>query len=79
MTAIVLNLEPLTQKLTHEQFYELCIVNKDIAMERSPEGELIIVPPVGGESGKKEARYILKLGIWNEQTGLGEVFSSWGN
>jgi Uma2 family endonuclease len=76
MPAIVLNLEPLTQKLTHEQFYELCMVNKDIAMERSPEGELIIVSPVGGESGKKEARYILKLGIWNEQTGLGEVFSS---
>jgi Uma2 family endonuclease len=55
MTSIVLNLEPLTQKLTHEQFYELCMVNKDIAMERNPDGELIILPPV---SGKQEAHYI---------------------
>lgn len=36
MTAIVLNLELLAKVLTHEQFYELCMVNKDIAMERSP-------------------------------------------
>lgn len=76
MTAITLNLEPLTQQLTHEQFYKLCMANKDIAMERSPAGELVIMPPVGGESGRKEAKYIIKLGIWNEQTGMGEVFSS---
>lgn len=76
MTAIILNVEPLAKELSHEQFYELCMVNKDLAMERSPEGELIIMPPVGGESGRNEARYIVKLGVWNEKTGLGEVFSS---
>jgi Uma2 family endonuclease len=76
MTAIVLNLEPFTSKLTHDQFYELCMANKDVAMERSPEGELIVVSPVGGESGKREAHYIIKLGVWNEQSGLGVVFSS---
>ncbi len=62
--------------LTHEHFYELCMANKDVAMERSPEGELIIMPPVGGGSGKKEADYIIDLGNWNRQTGLGVVFSS---
>lgn len=76
MTAISLNLESLTSQLTHEQFYKLCLANQDVVMERSPQGELIIMPPVGGESGRKEATYIIKLGIWNEQTGLGEVFSS---
>ncbi|MGB7412712.1 MAG: Uma2 family endonuclease [Thermosynechococcaceae cyanobacterium] len=76
MPAISLNLESLTETLTHEQFYELCMTNKDVAMERSPSGELIIMPPVGGESGRKEARYIFKLVAWNEQTDLGEVFSS---
>lgn len=75
MTAITLTLEPLIE-LTHEQFYELCMANKDVAMERSPEGELIIMPPVGGGSGRKEADYIIDLGIWNRQTGLGVVFSS---
>ncbi len=76
MTAIVLNLEPLTQKLTHEQFYELCMANKDVAMERSPEGELIIVSPVGGESGEREADLITDLNLWNRRTKIGKVFSS---
>ncbi|WP_299408552.1 Uma2 family endonuclease [Acaryochloris sp. IP29b_bin.148] len=76
MTAICLNLDSLTSELTHEQFYELCIANQDIAMERSPQGELIIMPPVGGESGIGEANYITDLNIWNRQTGLGKVFSS---
>lgn len=76
MTAISLNLNPLVQTFTHEQFYELCMVNQDVALERSSIGELIIMPPVGGESGRKEAAYIIDLGIWNRQTMLGEVFSS---
>ncbi|MBE9069323.1 Uma2 family endonuclease [Leptolyngbya cf. ectocarpi LEGE 11479] len=76
MTAINLNLEPLVHRLTHEQFYRLCLANKDIAMERSSVGKLIIMSPVGGESGRKEANYIADLVFWNRQTGLGEVFSS---
>lgn len=75
MTAITINLEPIIQ-LTHEQFYDLCMANKDVAMERSPQGELIIVPPIGGVSGEKEADYIIDLGLWNRRTGLGKVFSS---
>ena len=75
MTAITLNLEPIT-KLTHEQFYKLCMANKDVAMELSPQGELIIMPPVGGGSGRKEADYITDLNLWNRSSGLGIVFSS---
>lgn len=71
----VLDLSPITQ-LTREQFYQLCRANRDVPLERSPRGELIIVSPVGGESGNQEARLIIKVGVWNEQTGLGVVFSS---
>jgi len=76
MNTIHLNLEPLVQNLTHEQFYELSMANKDIAMERSATGELMIMPPVGGESGEREADFITDLSIWNRQTKLGKVFSS---
>jgi Uma2 family endonuclease len=75
MTAITLNLEPIIQ-LTHEQFYKLCMANKDVPMERSPTGELIIMPPLGGVSGNREADYITDLNIWNRNSGLGIVFSS---
>jgi Uma2 family endonuclease len=73
--ATVLDLSPIIH-LTNEQFYQLCLANRDVAMERSPKGELIIVTPVGGERGIQEASLIVKVGVWNEQTELGVVFSS---
>ncbi len=71
----VLNLEPITS-LTREQFYQLCLCNPELQLERNPQGELIIMSPVGGESGKKEANLIVDISLWNRQTQLGVVFSS---
>lgn len=71
----VLDLSPITH-LTREQFYQLCQVNSDISLERSPQGELIVVAPVGGEGGSQEASLIARVVLWNEQTELGVVFSS---
>ena len=73
--ATVLDLSPIIQ-LTHEQFYQLCMANRDVAMERSPTGELIIMTPIGGERGIQEANLIGKVVLWNEQAQLGFVFSS---
>jgi Uma2 family endonuclease len=75
MDTVVLNLEPVVT-LSDEQFYQLCIFNRDLKLERSAKGELIIVSPVGGESGNREAEFITDLNIWNRQTKLGKVFSS---
>ncbi|MEM6432620.1 MAG: Uma2 family endonuclease [Cyanobacteria bacterium P01_D01_bin.115] len=75
MTTII-NLEPLTHTLTRLQFQHLCQRNPELQLERSPQGELVIMSPVGGESGNQEATLITKVGIWNEQTQLGYVFSS---
>jgi Uma2 family endonuclease len=76
MSAIQLNLKPIIPHFTHEQFYELCMANQDIAMERTVTGELIIMPSVGGERGEREADLITDLVIWNRQTQRGKVFSS---
>jgi Uma2 family endonuclease len=71
-----LPLDLSTLKLTHEQFYELCIVNPEQPLELTAAGVLIVMSPVGGESGKREADLLVDLGIWNRQTRLGAVFSS---
>ncbi|MEQ8976041.1 MAG: Uma2 family endonuclease [Coleofasciculus sp. C1-SOL-03] len=71
----VLNLEPI-MTLTREQFFQLCQANPDLQLERSSNGKLIIVTPIGGEGGTQEANLIIKVGVWNEQTQLGLVFSS---
>ncbi|MBD2365272.1 Uma2 family endonuclease [Anabaena minutissima FACHB-250] len=75
MDTVVINLEPAV-RLTDEQFYRLCMANRDLNLELSATGELIIVPPVGGETGILEAGLITNLSIWNRQTKLGVVFSS---
>lgn len=91
MNTVVLNLNPITH-LSNEQFYQLCLANRDLSLEMNAAGELIIVPPVGGESGNREADLITDLNIWNRQqrdstsrnkfgvsraqTQLGKVFSS---
>lgn len=65
-----------TVHLSDEQFYHLCQNNRELKFERTAKGELIIMSPVGGESGNREADLIIDLGIWNRQTGLGYTFSS---
>ncbi|MEG4628745.1 Uma2 family endonuclease [Microcoleus sp. AR_TQ3_B6] len=75
MTAITLNLDSII-KLTSEQFYQLCEENPDLKLERNANGELIVMAPTGGETGKRNVKVTTQLDLWNEQTELGEVFDS---
>jgi Uma2 family endonuclease len=50
--------------------------NRDLRLERSPNGELIIMPPPGGTTGKWNAKLITYFVNWNDQMQLGEVFDS---
>lgn len=75
MTALTLNLNSVI-KLTREQFYQLCIENPDLKLERNAQGELIIMPPTGGETGRSNVNLILQVALWNEENRGGEVFDS---
>ena len=46
MTAVTLDLSPIV-KLTDEQFYQLCHANRDLKLERTAKGELIVMSPTG--------------------------------
>jgi Uma2 family endonuclease len=77
----MITLEPITLSfknvpLTDEQFYQLCQDNENWRLERTAQGELIIMSPVGGISGKRESDLNAELWLWNRQTQLGQVFSS---
>ncbi|ESA35079.1 hypothetical protein N836_13975 [Leptolyngbya sp. Heron Island J] len=75
MTPFTLTLNPVVP-LTREQFYKLCQVNHDIRMERSHTGDLILIPPTGWGTGKRNADLTTELNLWNRQTRLGVVFDS---
>jgi Uma2 family endonuclease len=72
----LIDITDLNLRLTHAQFERLCQNNPDRSFELTRDGELEIMPPTGGESGKKESKLITRLTNWNEQTELGETFSS---
>jgi Uma2 family endonuclease len=65
MTALTLNIESITH-LTHEQFRELCRENRDIRLELTAKGELIVMPPTGWESGNRNIKLATRLEIWTE-------------
>jgi Uma2 family endonuclease len=65
-----------TLKLTDEQFYQLCVTNPEQPLELTAQGVLIVMSPVGGDSGRREIKLGAQLLNWNEDTELGEVFSS---
>ena len=76
MLTLPITLDLKTVNLTDEQFYQLCIKNPEIQVERTPEGDLILMSPVGGDSGNQEIELGADLVIWNRQSKLGKVFSS---
>ena len=75
MTAITLNLKPII-KLTDEQFALICSTNRDLRLERTATGELVIMPPTGGETGIKNSDLNYQLQVWNRKHKLGFVFDS---
>lgn len=75
MTALTLNLEPVLH-LSNEQFYQLCRVNPEVKFERTAQGELIIMPPTGGETGNRNIKLSARLEIWAERDGTGLAFDS---
>ncbi|HEY9613384.1 Uma2 family endonuclease [Allocoleopsis sp.] len=75
METLTLNVPPAVG-LTDEQFYQLCVANEERRLEFTANGELIIMPPTGGESGIRNSDLNLQLGLWNRQTKLGKVFDS---
>jgi Uma2 family endonuclease len=70
-----LELRPVVN-LQNNQFYEFCRINRDVRIERNAEGELLIMPPTGGETGARNAEVTMQLGVWAKRDGRGVIFDS---
>ncbi len=62
--------------VTHEQFEQLALANRDLKLERTRDGELIIMTPTGEETERKNAEISGQLYVWNKQAKLGLAFNS---
>lgn len=74
---IPLRLRPVIE-LTEDQFFELCQLNRDIRIERTAEGEMLLMPPTGGETSDSNAEITMQLRLWAKRDGTGTSFDSSG-
>jgi len=81
ITAEPQNLSPFTLnvkslRLTEKQFEKLCRDNRDLQIELTSEGELIVMPPTGSVTGWRNGKLITRVGVWTEEDGTGLCFDS---
>ena len=72
---ITLRLKPAI-KMTDDEFFALCQLNRDLRLERNAEGNIKVMPPTGGETGNRNAEITGQLVIWTKQDGTGAAFDS---
>lgn len=73
---LVLHFQPILKELGDEAFYEFCRANDEWRIERTAEGDIIIMPPTGGKTGIRNFKLIGQFFMWVEVDGTGEGFDS---
>lgn len=80
METLTLSLPP-AMLLTDELLYQLSQANQDLRLERTVQGELIVMSPAGGETSRRNLDIAFQLQAWSrstlkEGTPLGVAFDS---
>jgi Uma2 family endonuclease len=63
-------------RLNDDELYELCARNRELRIERTADGEIIVMSPTGGETGRRNFQLIVQLGTWATRDGTGIGFDS---
>jgi len=71
-----LNLDLTSLRLTHEQFEQVCRDNPDLRLELTSTGGLIVMPPAGSLTGKRNFNLTGQFMVWVEKDGTGVGFDS---
>jgi Uma2 family endonuclease len=74
-SAIILHW-PRTIEMTDDEFFEFCQINGDLRIERTAEGDIIVMPPEGGETGARRSRLTTQAQVWADRDKTGIVFGS---
>jgi Uma2 family endonuclease len=74
-TWLTLHLSPAVE-LTDEQFFELCQLNSDLRLERTAEGDIVVMAPTGGETSNRNLGISGQLYTWTKRDRSGAAFDS---
>jgi len=64
--------------LTDDQFYEFCRLNRELRIERTAQGGLVVMAPAGWDTSNKNAEITMQLRLWAKQDGTGRTCDSLG-
>lgn len=64
--------------MTHQTFIEFCLANRELRIERTATGDIIVTPPAFSDTSHSNGRLIQQLFNWADQDGTGIVFESSG-
>ena len=74
---VVMRLDSVLE-LNADTFFDLAQANRDLRMELSAQGDLIVMPPTGVDTSIRNSKINYWLRRWAEQEGVGEVLESSG-
>lgn len=75
VTPLLVRLHPVLE-MTDAQFFEFCHLNRELRIERTAAGDLIIMPPTGSATGGRNFKLTQQLANWTDQDGTGIGFDS---
>lgn len=62
--------------MSYEQFCDFCLANRELRIERTATGEVIITPPIFSDTGNRNIKIAQQLANWADPDGTGETFDS---
>ena len=74
---LTLNLDPVV-RLDDDELFELCRRNRDLHIERTSQGEIIVMSPAGGKTSDRNSAITAQLWIWAMRDKTGRAFDSSG-
>jgi len=73
--SVLVHMRPLFE-MNDEQFEEFCRLNRDLRIEMTAEGDLIILPPTFSRTGNRNFKLTQQLANWTDADGTGVGFDS---
>ena len=74
--SVIVHFDPLKLLMDDNEYFKFCQVNADLRIERTSEGDIIIMAPTGGKTGIQNAKLIFAFGRWAEKNSTGHFFDS---
>lgn len=62
--------------MSSEEFFAFCQLNNDLRIERTADGQMIIMAPTGSETGNRNSEINAEIVFWNRTHKLGLTFDS---